>query len=517
MNRLRDLLARDPLLVAVFAVLWGAALVPLWQPRWLPLLDLPNTLSAVALWHRYGDPSWNYQKYYTLNLLPLPYWGYLFPVHLLSYVFPIQIANKLFLSAYALALPVGAGLLAQRTGRSPWLALFAFPFVYNMNFSYGFVSFCAGMAMLLFALWALEGFLDAPTRGRGAALGLLTLALYFCHVLPWLYFGLAAGVLLSCHGWHPRRIAAAVALMLPSVAVGIYAFRAAAHGGTAVKEGALHYEGLRESTLVTLQQLPGSLLTTWPGDRAYQIMLLLGALWLALLLTSRTDPDDSAARAHGYVYRLELIAVLAALLPFCLPTHLYQPVDLWMVGGRFFSVAALLGALLVHGPIVGRRKLLLVPVAILAFVYPLLLGQQWSEFDRRAGSARRLLPRIRRGSSTLTLVYGDGRDPSVAEQQLPYVMFHAYPQLQAGGYDPWSLGTGFPMVKKPDAALPAPPWRHPEQFDKATMADAYDYILTYKEINDYSIFGPNDSVAYPLLGTDGDWRLYEVRGARKAE
>ena len=113
MNRLRELLARDPLLVAVFAVLWGAALAPLWQPRWLPLLDLPNTLSAVALWHRYGDPSWNYQKFYTLNLLPLPYWGYLFPVHLLAYLFPIEIASKVFLSAYALGLPIGAGLLAH--------------------------------------------------------------------------------------------------------------------------------------------------------------------------------------------------------------------------------------------------------------------------------------------------------------------------------------------------------------------------------------------------------------------
>ena len=74
------LVARDPLLWALFAALWICTLVPLWVPRFLPLLDLPNHLDAIAIWHRYGHPDWGYSKYYDLNLIPLPYWGYFFPV-----------------------------------------------------------------------------------------------------------------------------------------------------------------------------------------------------------------------------------------------------------------------------------------------------------------------------------------------------------------------------------------------------------------------------------------------------
>src|SRR3954467_13162544 len=80
--------ARDPAFVIVFAALWVFALIPLWAPRFLPLLDLPNHLDAIAIWHRYGSPEWGYSKYYDLNLIPLPYWGYFFPVHILSYVMP---------------------------------------------------------------------------------------------------------------------------------------------------------------------------------------------------------------------------------------------------------------------------------------------------------------------------------------------------------------------------------------------------------------------------------------------
>src|SRR5438045_9522628 len=114
--RTRKGIERDPLLVACFAVLWLCALMALWIPRYLPLLDLPNHIGSVAIWHRYGNPSWAYDKFYTLNLMPLPYWGYFFPVHLLSYIFPIEVANTLYLSASALALPVGVAPLAKPLG-----------------------------------------------------------------------------------------------------------------------------------------------------------------------------------------------------------------------------------------------------------------------------------------------------------------------------------------------------------------------------------------------------------------
>ncbi len=514
--RVRALVARDPLLVFAFALLWAASLAPIWAPRLLPLLDLPNHLAAVAIWHRFGDPAWGYSHFYRLNRLPLPYWGYLLPMSLLAHVAPIEIANKLVLSLYALALPVGAALLARQMGRSHWLALFAFPLVFNASFQFGFVTFCIGLAVLPFALWALDRFLQAPSRGRAVALGLMTLALYFSHVLPWLFFGVAAAVLLGCHGFRPRRIALAAGLMLPSVAVAAWGFSAAARGATAVQSGPLHFSAKFIPLLDAIRQVPTSLVAGWPSSGgASWVVLLLGLCWLALVLTAEDDEREPAPA--GFAYRLELIAALGALAALLLPVHLYRPVDLWNIGQRFVAVAALFFALLPRGALTERRRLILLPVIAIALLYPLSLTHHWRAFNERAQAVRRLCEKIPRGKSTLTLIYGDGTDPDVDTQAVPYLMFHAYPQLWSGGFDAWGLQTGFPMVRIPDRALPAPIWKHPEKFDFDTQGCAWDYLLTKGEISDGAILGRGESDRVTLVGHDGDFRLYRVKSPHVPE
>jgi hypothetical protein len=508
---LRATVARDPLLAALFAVLWICALVPIWVPRFLPLLDLPDHLDAIAIWHRFADPSWGYSKYYKLNLIPLPYWGYFFPVHLLSYLLPIEAANKVYLSAYALALPLATASLARQLGRSPWLALFAFPLVFNMNFSYGFITFCAGLVLLMLALVALDRFLAAPTRRRAVALALLTLGLYTTHVLPWMFFGVASLVLACCHGWHPRRVAAAFALELPSLLIGLWGFSLSTNGTTAVQAGPFAYEARGEELLSALREVPNRLIAGWAGSTPYWFLLVLALAWLLLLLTARTDERDRAAAAHGFAYRLELLLALAAAAYLLLPMHLFKPVDLWMIGGRFLTVIALFGAILPHGSVNGRRRLILIPVVLISMIYPFTLARKWWQFDRRAASFRRLARHIERGSSTLTMVMGSGDDPGADGQALPYLQFHAYAQYLAGGFDPWALNTGFPYTQIPEARLPSPRWKHPETFNFDQNGAAYDYILTKAEWMDHALFGPDDAGRAPLIASDGDWRLYRVR------
>ena len=500
---------RDPLFVAAFAVLWICALVPIWAPRFLPLLDLPDHLDAIAIWHRYRNPSWGYSKYYDLNLIPLPYWGYFLPVHLLSYLMPIEVANKVYLSAYALTLPLSAAVLARQMGRSHWLAFFAFPLVFNMNFSYGFITFCGGIVVLTFALVVLDRFLEQPSRRRGWALALLSIVLYLTHVLPWMFFGVASMVLVFCHGWHPRRILVAAALELPSLALALYGFRRAA-GVTAVQSGPFAYDAKGEELIGSLQQIPLRVIAGWPANGPYWIVIGLALCWLAVLLTARTGADDGEARRDGFPYRLELVTLLAAAAYLFLPMHLFKPVDLWMIGGRFITLVALFGALLPHGPIADKRRLLLVPVMLLSVYYPIALAKKWMQFDRRAAGFRRLMRRVERGSSTLTLVLGDGSDLAVDPAAVPYLQFHAYAQYLGGGFDPWALDTGFPTIHKPGTELPAPRWKHPESFTFDQHGVHYDYIITKGEWTDHATFGPDDSGRAPLVAQDGDWRLYSV-------
>ena len=504
---------RQPALSLTVALLWAMTLWPIWRPRFLPLLDLPNHLDAIAIWHRYSDPSWGYQRYYKLNLLPLPYWGYFFPVHLLSYLLPIELANKVYLSLYALLLPLGAMSLARRTGRSPWLALLVFPLVFNFNFQLGFITFCAGIALMLFAFSALDRFLEAPTRRGAIALFALTTFLYLTHVLPWLFFGVAALPWLFFHGWRPRRIAAAAGLMLPSVILGVLAFRASQDGTTHVQAGPLEYKAGYEPITAALEQVVHRLVATWPADRPFYFIVAFALAWLLLMASSRPDPD--AAPRPGFAYRLEVLVVLAVLAALFLPMHLFKPVDLWMIGGRFVSVAAILLALLPRGPLVGRgsgwRALVLVPVVAIHVLYSAGLARQWLEFDRRVASFRRLARRIPRGSSTLTLVIGELSDPSVEYQAVPYVQFHAYAQLFGGGFDPWALNTGFPMVARPEARLPAPRWKQPHDFRFDAHGVYYDFVLIRSESFDHQAFGPDGAGRAPLVGHEGDWRLYQIR------
>jgi hypothetical protein len=504
----RTVIARDPLLFGLFVALWICALIPLWAPRFLPLLDLPDHLDAIAIWHRYHRPDWHYSDYYNLNIIPVPYWGYFFPVHMLSYLFPIEVANKLYLSLYALLLPLSLLMLARRFGRSPWLALFGFPLIFNMSFAYGFITFCCGLVVLTFGLIVLDRFLEAPTARRAWALALLTLGLYTTHVLPWMFFGVVSIVLAASHGFHPRRILAAFALELPSLLLALFMFTHPGH--TTVQAGPLHYEVKYEGVLSALEQVPMRLITGWPGDTPYYLLLILGLTWLTLLLTAHADEHEAPA-AQGFPYRLELVIVLGAAAYVLLPMHLLKPVDLWMIGGRFLALVALYGALLIRGSIAGARRLLMIPVVVISILYPSLLARKWLQFDHRAAAFRRLAQRIERGSSTLTIIMGNGTDDSVDPQSAPYIQFHAYAQLLVGGYEPWSLGNGFPYYEIEGAKRPAPRWKHPETFNFDENGSSYDYILTKDEWTDHAIFGPDDAGRAPLVAHDGDWRLYQVR------
>jgi hypothetical protein len=183
---------------------------------------------------------------------------------------------------------------------------------------------------------------------------------------------------------------------------------------------------------------------------------------------------------------------------------------LWMVGGRFVSIAALFAAILPRGPIEGKRKWLMVPVVLACVWYPLTLNKHWLRFNRRAIGIRRLMTLVPRGSSTLTLIVGDANDTDADPQAVPYLQFHSYAQLYGGGYNPWALSTGFPMVPKKDKKLPAPTWKQPYSFRMDEHGSYYDFVLTFNEPLDHALFGPVDAGRASLLAQDGAWRLYKV-------
>ena len=128
---LRQLVRWEGGLALVWLVLTIVALVPVWGQRLLPMLDTPSHLALARGWHSFHDPAFRIAEFYSLRIRPVPYVAFYGTIHLLMYVMPIEVANKLFLSAYLVLFPLAILSVARALGRSPWLALGAFPLAFN--------------------------------------------------------------------------------------------------------------------------------------------------------------------------------------------------------------------------------------------------------------------------------------------------------------------------------------------------------------------------------------------------
>ena len=501
---------RDRWLAAAFAVCALATVLPIWIAKYLPLLDLPNHLSAVAVWHYHDDPKWDFQRFYDLNLVPLPYWAHYYTVHLLTYVTrSVEVANKIFLTAYALALPAGAWALARRFGRSPWLALFAFPLVWNFNLGDGFIAYCAGFAVVPPALVLVDRHAVAPTGPRALAVAAVGTLTYFFHLLAYALFLVTAGlvVLAQRDPWKPRLLALRALPVLSCAGIGLWALHAANnmhfHRVTGVGRDLIY-----DPVVERLAQLPDRLINFLPGRVDEIVVIVAVACWLALAVTAAgTRCDDADERARPpHVWGPELCFVGALALYLLSPRSMQRPFYWHMINGRFVVAIALFAALTLRGPIAGWRRLLLVPVVVATLAYDVALCGAFREFNRHAAGFDEIVAEIPRDKEVLTLILRPMGDPTVnvsAFNQWP-----SYVQLRHGGYNFYNFAEGFPLVYR--TKLPAPAWSHAETFDWTRHSAPYDYFLLFREGWEYSpMKQPLADGKVRLVDERGAWRLYQ--------
>jgi hypothetical protein len=497
--------APDRWLWAAFAVSALATVLPIWIAKYLPLLDLPNHLAAVSVWHYHDDPAWDFKRFYDLNLVPLPYWAHYFTVHLLTYVTrSVEVANKIFLTGYALALPAGAWLLARRFGRSPWLALFAFPLVWNFNLGDGFIAYCAGFAAVPLALVVVDRHCAQPTWRRALAVAAVGTLTYFFHLLAYVLFLVCAGlvVLAQRRAFAPRLLAARALPVLSCAGIGAWALHRANsmnfHRVTGVGRD-LIYDPVAER----LAQIPDRLINFLPGRVDELVVIVAVACWIALAVT--------AARARGdeecpHVWGPELCFVAALALYLLCPRSMQRPFYWHMINGRFVVAIALFLALTLRGPIAGRRRWLLAPLVVATVIYMVALCGAFREFNRHAAGFDAVVAQIPRDKQVLTLILRPMGDSTVnvsAFNQWP-----AYVQIRHGGYNFYNFAEGFPLQYRVRFAAPA--WSHAEQFDWKMHSAPYDYFLLFREGWEYSpMKQPLADGKVRLVAESGAWRLYQ--------
>ena len=489
--------------------LWFAH--PLWSARLLPLHDLPNHLARISALHHLNDPSWNLAAYYRRSLQLVPYLGHFYLVHVLAYVTGSVVSgNLVFMVAYILATPLCGLAFARATGRSPYLAFLLLPLAVSIYFQWGFISFCAGVMLLLPALAALYRLLDAPSRNRAIIVGVWCATLYLFHIVPWSAFGAYAIILIVLELTAKRTrgpLLAAIA-MAPSLLMLVVGMRQARSFGYF---GGHRYDAQTDT--------PGKLLSraltmiNWWQTENRDEWILVG-LMLALLLLVVTDHGDAIDTGEPWRQRIRIPLAFCLFIAaaFATPFWIRQPFNWWMVNQRFLFPAACIALFFPRGPIRGARAGILAVAIIATLWLPPAMAMHYRNFSNRAAPLVDLIQATPLGSNTLvlTLPGHSFEDPDLAPQMTIWRELHNYPLVYRGGYDPYLYDDGFPIKRiselpAPKVARAAETIHSPDEtkFHPETMLRAWDYIIVTDEDRESL---PPDGMAE--LRHAGRWTLY---------
>lgn len=495
---MRGGLLEDRWLRATFVALAAVSLIPIWIVRYHPITDLGNHLAAVAVMRHLHDPAWHFAPYYKLSLGIVPYWAHYGALYLLSLVFSLDLANRLLLSAWVVGLPLATGALARQLGRSPWLCLFAFPFVWNYSFLWGFLSCVGGFALAFLGLAWFDRFCERPRLGLGVACGLFGGALYLCHLLPWGFFvGAAALVALLHEPRRPRALAARA---------GAWALAAGLGGAFFLSGHLLHVARVRRHVTFrfypVLEQLQSAHLFLFGQCAAHWDWIFAGGLvvgWLGLKLT---QPRQTLRLRD---FRMEACFLVAAGAYLLLPRSVLQPRYWWGINVRYAPFAALLLLLCVRGEIAGRRRLWLAPVALAGVLFACDVAVHFRRATAFVDGYDALARIPEPGARVLWVVTPPWRDPTYGfdhARALPH-LYQAY----RGGYQPWNFDEGFPLKYK--VRFPGGDWSRPGfRWD---VAKYYDYVMFFQGDPERQMRGGGLA---RLVGRAGRWSLWKLPGPR---
>ncbi|WP_437877989.1 hypothetical protein [Sorangium sp. So ce513] len=509
----------DRVFVATFAILAVAAIVPIWRVRFLPLLDLPNHLAAVHIWHNFDAPWTRFRDFYELSLRPAPYGAYHVLTHAAAHVVPLEDANRLVLSGYVLGIPAAGLAWARRTRRSPWLSVLTFPLAFSLSWACGFLPFLIGIALLLAGVVALDAHLDRPSRWRAAAVALLSVGCGLSHPLILFAYYVCVGVLMLCYVPRWSRIARTLPLFAPAVALVLWQLVAFKSPMVDLRSGP-RFQGAWVPWHEMIRSFPGYTLDSVSGEldtRLFWVLLATASLLALSGLARRSflrgeaepppPPPAAPGALPGRLHRHRSLVLCAAMVAcyFLVPLHLARPFDWWFVSGRFSPLICFFGFLAITAPVRGRARLLMAPAVVAALVLPLHLSEKYASFDERHQPFTRLVEQIPPGAEVLFVSLPPRTDEALIIEGTNH--FSSWVQIMRGGFsaDGWH-NVGFPFRLK--RRLPAPPANRGEWFKPDVHGAAYDYVLLRNEPPDRSVFA-GARTPFRRVARDGAFTLYE--------
>ncbi len=501
---------RAPLRVAVYVVLLaGLLLAPLLVPGHPPLVDYPNHFArmVIAL-----EPDETLLRFYAFEWRNMSNLGLELVVSGLAAFMPVALAMEVSVGL-VLVLTLGGAVALHGAlfgGVSAVAGLAAF-FVWGGALQFGFLSYCLGVAL---ALWAVAGWI-ALSRRRGPQLVLGTLAavaLFYVHVLALGAYGLLiAGIEIDRLFRRPDG-AGGVAARLGHAAVSALQFVPPAALLLVTRQGngetEVHFGDLA-SKLVFLQRL------FWDEGGVISVLMLgVVAVVAGLALWRRGLPVDPRMLPGLCLLALAFAVFPAGIVQGGTPN--------WALDWRYLTPLALAGTAALRDPFAGRGGAGLLGAAVVALlagrITVMSLGS-WSAGAAQERAIRACLEVVPRGAAVAALPLPMARDVFRWPERLPPVInLPAFAVVDRSAYIPtlFAYDDQQPLRYRPEGlalrqGLEGMYFANPAGFPWARLED-HEYLLVFARPGSHADALVRDlpvPLASALCG--GDWfGLYPI-------
>jgi hypothetical protein len=494
-------------------------LAPIWVFRWLPMTDLPLHLGLLRILRDFGAAGTGYPDVYRLQLYPAHNVLHLLWCYLVGALTGPDIANRLFLSVYAVLLPLGLQRLIRATGGERWVGLTGFAFIYNFNFFRGDVSLLMAIPPALLALALLVEAPDRPGLRRPMLIALLLVVIFLGHALVYLLVTILMAALLAGQGAvaRGRRTAGTagsdlrpvgriVAAQVPVLLILVlpWLFRVfAGEGGNLLSELVNGYS-LNE----VLRRVPRFLYAI--GPRIDEVSIFTWKLLLVMVATGITVfglRRGFQALTAGRLRAVTLLLATAAACYLLLPAGVRQH---WRLAERLAVFVPVLMCLMLAGLVRAagfRSRWAAAALGIVLLLGAANVAYRFAAFDREARPGARLLQSLPGDRKVLGLMYDDRMNPDLLGYDL-FRHFASYYPAMRGGYAGYSRAASrySPIIYRGENDfLPARFQWTPWSSVFPVGWQIYDYFLVRGRVRQA------DRAHLSLLrlvGDQGGWSLY---------
>ena len=416
---------------------WVLHAALLWIYRTPPSLDYAHWLHQANVLAHYGDPGYDFERWYTIAGFFVPNGGFILPAALVAKMIPVEIAGKLILTLYCVLFPLSVRYMMKSFGDQSRRWMIAILLLFNISFVNGNIAFLTACTILFFAI----GYLEKKERSAAdvSVITLFALALGFAHAICAIAFLLYLTLRVLTPGTLPAERKWFV--LWGSIIVIIAGIYIATFSG---EESYFRFKwGLDARTRISMLSKSFVAGVTLPP---YEFSFVrLAATLLLVLLTAWIFLRSVIASWRSSKIPVPIRAFFILMIAFALfaPKNLLGTIEL---SQRFIFIAFFCG-LAMAGPDPGREKVLAWGIILAAlFVLPVRLLEY-------AGSsamldARRDLIESTIPASEPVITFED----DLGSSNVPFgylvpkgmsLMYQTDYNLTQGGYGPFSFRTGY--------------------------------------------------------------------------